>query len=192
MPRDHRAPRASRTGTCVRAALFAGFGSVLGVAGHHSVSEEPVPWGLLVMATVAQFAGVWPLARRRYGLGATVLCTLAAQGALHLALSGPAAAAPHHAAGHGAGQAWHSEGTAMTAVHASAAVVVAWLLHRADTRIAKALRGLVARVLPRVPAALVLPEPVRAVSRMGVPMPVSGGVLEYAVVRRGPPRADVP
>ncbi|WP_328690012.1 hypothetical protein OHA74_12840 [Streptomyces phaeochromogenes] len=223
MPRDHvtereqsaRAGRAGRAGTCARAGLFAVLGTLLATFGHHAIAEGTVPWRLVGASSLAQFAAVWPLARRRYGPVATILFTLAVQGVLHLALSyadgdtatgmaGHAMHAGHSADAVGDGHAWHHAGAAMTAVHVVAALVVAWLLHRADTRMTAALGML--RLLARAAVAAlaqVLPRPVRDTGRTVVALPdrrpgasfeVSArawdDVLEHAVVRRGPPRRE--
>jgi hypothetical protein len=190
-------------------------GTVLATFGHHAIAEGTVPWRLVGVLIVAQFAAVWPLARRRYGPVATVMAMLAVQGLLHLALSytdgDTSMAMPQRAMhpGHtvvasGDGHAWHHAGAAMTTVHTAAALVVAWLLHRADVRMTAALGAL--RTLARAAAAAlaqVLPRPVadpdRALPRL--PDRRTGGsfavaahaqeeVLEHAVVRRGPPRRE--
>ncbi|WP_158761860.1 hypothetical protein [Streptomyces sp. NRRL S-146] len=188
---------------------------MLATFGHHAVAEGTVPWKLVGSAVVAQFVAVLPLARRRYTPAATVACTLVVQGVLHLALSlvdgDTQAAMPGHTmhAGHGPaavgdGHTWHHAGAAMTTVHVVAALVVAWLLHRADARMATALGALgtlaraaaaaLAQVLPRlvcgpctVPS--VSPDRRSAASAEVAAQPW-GGVLEYAVVRRGPPRPE--
>ena len=223
MPRDHvtgqeeRAgdSRTSRAGTCARSGLFAVLGTVLATFGHHAIAEGTVPWRLVGASIVAQFAAVWPLARRRYTPAATVTCTLTMQGALHLAMSyadgdrpapagmaGHAMHAGHRAVALGDGHAWHHAGTAMTTVHVVAALVVAWLLHRADARITAAL-GALGTLARAAVAALsqVLPRPVRGTGRrvfahpgrrlgasFEVAAPAWDDVLEHAVVRRGPPR----
>ncbi|WP_328476473.1 hypothetical protein OHS71_03000 [Streptomyces sp. NBC_00377] len=191
-------------------------GTVLAVFGHHAVAEGTVPWRLVTVLVVAQFAAVRPLARRRYGPAATVGTTLAMQGVLHLALAcadgdtprgaspGPTMHAGHMAATTGDGHAWHHAGAAMTTLHTTAAVVVAWLLHRADTRMTAALDAL--RTLARAAAAALVQLPP---STSAAHDPVTGrlprrwtGVfleavaqarqeaLEHAVVRRGPPRRE--
>ncbi|MEU0651514.1 hypothetical protein ABZ485_04605 [Streptomyces albogriseolus] len=204
----------TRAGTCARAGLFAVLGTVLATFGHHAITEGTVPWRLVGAAIVAQFAAVWPLARRHYTPAATVACTLATQGVLHLALSyadgdTPTASGAGHAmhAGHGTaaiedGHAWHHAGTAMTTVHVVAALVVAWLLHRADARITAAL-GALGTLARAAVAALsqVLPQLVSGTGRMVFELPdrrlgasfemgapAWDDVLEHAVVRRGPPR----
>jgi hypothetical protein len=208
--------RPGRAGACVRAGVFALVGSVLAAFGHHAVVEGPVPWPLVTAFTAAQFAAVWPLARRRSTLPATVVCTLAAQGVLHVAFT--AAGSAHHAAsGHAAhaasgrhhsvpvgdGHAWHDAGSAMTIVHVVAALAVAWLLHRADVAVTAALttlrmvhratQALVHWVLPPVTTVvdgLLLRQPAtgRPVGFFELPASEGTQVLMYAVVRRGPPR----
>ncbi|MFF7166874.1 hypothetical protein ACFZBP_36770 [Streptomyces sp. NPDC008086] len=226
MPRDHvtgheeRAgdSRTSRAGTCARSGLFAVLGTVLATFGHHAIAEGTVPWRLVGASIVAQFAAVWPLARHRYTPAATVTCTLTMQGALHLAMSyadggtpaspagmaGHAMHAGHRAAAVGDGHAWHHAGTAMTTVHVVAALVVAWLLHRADARVTAAL-GALGTLARAAVAALsqVLPRPVCGTGRrvfalpdrrldasFEVAAPAWDDVLEHAVVRRGPPRRE--
>ncbi|ALV33198.1 hypothetical protein [Streptomyces sp. CdTB01] len=209
------AGRASCAGTCARAGLFAVLGTVLATFGHHAIAEGTVPWRLVGASNVAQFVAVWPLARCRYTPAATVLCTLAVQGALHLALSyadsDPPAAMTGHTmhAGHGTGavgdgHAWHHAGAAMTAVHVVAALVVAWLLCRADARMTAAL-GTLGTLAKTAVAALaqVLLRPFFDTARLGfalphrrpgasfeVAAPAWADVLEHAVVRRGPPRRE--
>lgn len=213
------AGRAGHAGTCARAGLFAVLGTVLATFGHHAVAGTAVPWRLVILSTAVQFAAVWPLARRRYAAVATVVLTLGTQGLLHLALSyaegGGGCAGGGGASGHtmhamhamhsmsGDGHAWHRAGTAMTVVHTVAALVVAWLLHRADARMTAALRAL--RTVGRAAAqvlAWVLPRPVArrtaTASRLPVWRSAPGAdddthvqeeVLEHTVVRRGPPAA---
>ncbi|MFF2514352.1 hypothetical protein [Streptomyces sp. NPDC058086] len=208
--------RPGRAGACVRAGMFALVGSVLAAFGHHAVVEGPVPWPLVTAFTAAQFAAVWPLARRRSTLPATVVCTLAAQGALHAAftLTGSAhharsahaaraASGWHHSMAVGDGHAWHDAGSAMTIVHVVAALAVAWLLHRADMAMAAALatvrmvhratQAFVRWVLPTVTTvldSLLLRQLAtgRPVGFFELPALEGTQVLRYAVVRRGPPR----
>ncbi|MPY32927.1 hypothetical protein FNH09_17145 [Streptomyces adustus] len=223
MPPDHMtgrdvragAGRASHAGACARAGLFAVLGTVLATFGHHAVAEGTVPWRLVAVLIVVQFSAVWPLARHRYAPVATIGFTLAMQGVLHLALSytdgdtsmaGPrhAAHAGHMAAATGDGHSWHHAGTAMTAVHTAAALAVAWLLHRADVRMAAALGALrtmaraavaaLVQVLPRAtahPDAVMLRLPGRRTGAcFAVAAQAREEVLEHAVVRRGPPRPE--
>ncbi|WP_405620408.1 hypothetical protein [Streptomyces sp. NBC_00076] len=220
MPRDHvtghqmpATGRASRAGTCARAGLFAVLGTVLATFGHHAIAEGTVPWRLAGVMVVAQFAAVWPLARRRYTPAATVACTLATQGLLHVVLSftdgdmgagglGHAPHAGHGTKGAGDGHAWHHAGAAMTLVHVVAALVVAWLLQRADARMTAALGVLGTLARAAVEAlAQTLRRPIRAPGRPVSALPDRGpdssfetaapawdDVLEHSVVRRGPPR----
>ncbi|MER7683746.1 hypothetical protein [Streptomyces sp. NPDC097610] len=192
-------------------------GTVLATFGHHTIAEGTVPWRLVALLIVAQFAAVWPLARRRYAPVATVTLTLTTQGVLHLALSAmdgtTSMAMPQHAthAGHmasasGDGHSWHHAGAAMTAVHTLAALAVAWLLHRADVRMTAALGTLrtltraaataLARVLPRAitdPERVVLRLPTRRAGPFfAVAAQAWEEVLEHAVVRRGPPQRENP
>ncbi|MGW1747117.1 hypothetical protein ACWCRD_16225 [Streptomyces sp. NPDC002092] len=209
------AGRASRAGTCARAGLFALLGTLLAAFGHHAIAEGAVPWRLVGVLVVAQFAAGWPLARRRYTPAATVLCTLTVQGGLHLALSyadgDPPAAIPGYAmpAGHGSavvgdGHAWHHAGAAMTTVHVVAALVVAWLLCRADARITAALGALGALAAAALAGlAQMLPWPVFGTGRPALALPgrqpgasfevaapAWDDVLAHAVVRRGPPQRE--
>ncbi|KRD21024.1 hypothetical protein ASE41_16125 [Streptomyces sp. Root264] len=219
MTGDHRragADRAGRAETCARAGLFAVLGTVLAAFGHHAIAEGTVPWRLVTVLTVAQFSAVWPLARRRCAPVTTIGVTLATQGVLHLALSCADGDAPMASTGHtshaghmtavGDGHSWHHAGAAMTLVHTAAALVVAWLLHRADTRMTAALATL--RTLAGAAAsalALMRPRAVTDQDRPAVRRPRrrSGAffeaaaqareeVLEHAVVRRGPPRRGRP
>jgi hypothetical protein len=201
-------------GACARAGLFAVLGTVLATFGHHAIAEGTVPWRLVSGLAIAQFAGVWPLARRHCPPAVTMLFTLSTQGVLHLALSwadgDTSTGAPRHAthAGHltaapGDGHAWHHAGTAMTTVHTLAALAVAWLLHRADARMVAVLDTL--RTLARAAAAALaqaLPRPVTGAGRLlwlpgrqawdrdDLPAQVGGEVLRHVVVRRGPPQPE--
>ncbi|KUO16277.1 hypothetical protein AQJ91_37020 [Streptomyces dysideae] len=194
--------------------MFALVGSVLAALGHHAVAEGAVPWRLVAVFAVAQFAAAWPFARRRFSLPAVIGCTLAAQGALHLALT-RAGGAHHTEPGHGGhaghaamatsdGHAWHHAGTAMTTAHVAAALAVAWLLHRADTAVTVALAAArtvraaaasaLARVVPCLTGATALtPRSVRLVGRFTLPAAPRTRTLDHALVRRGPPgRERVP
>ncbi|MFK4263684.1 DUF1775 domain-containing protein [Streptomyces milbemycinicus] len=198
----------------MRAGVFVVLGTVLATFGHHAIAEGTVPWRLVGCLATAQFAGVWPLARRHCPPTATMLFTLATQGVLHLALSwadggtpsgppGHAAHAGHLTAAPGDGHAWHHAGTAMTTVHTLAALAVAWLLHRADARMVAALDTL--RTLARAAAAALataLPRPVSGAGRLlrlpgrqawgrnDLPLWAEGEVLKHVVVRRGPPQPE--
>ena len=224
MPRDHvtghQVPatgRASRAGTCARAGLFAVLGTVLATFGHHAIAEGTVPWRPAGAMAVAQFAAVWPLAHRRCTPTATVACTLATQGLLHLVLScadgdmradglGHATHAGHGTEVAGDGHAWHHAGAAMTLVHVAAALVVAWLLQRADAGMTAALGalrilagaavGTLAQALRRAigdPGGLVPALPGRRPgSSFEAAAPAWDDVLEHSLVRRGPPRREHP
>ncbi|MEV0174646.1 hypothetical protein AB0I00_26445 [Streptomyces sp. NPDC050803] len=222
MPDDGRVMAKTRTTTCpaplpvLRAAVFALVGTVLGISAHHLVAEGPVPWRQSVPAVVVLFA-VGLVGTRRPRPLATVVATCgAAQAGLHLWLmtdhpegsaSAMAAAVPahlHH--GMDADAAWHGrthDSPAMTAVHAVAAVLVALLLHRADSacwslargltsaveaaraRIVTAWRLLTRRTAP--PEAGLLPSGHAWLERP----PLKGAVLADVVLRRGPPRAGL-
>ncbi|MEU0068096.1 hypothetical protein ABZ027_00745 [Streptomyces sp. NPDC006332] len=185
---------------------------MLATFGHHAIAEGTVPWRSAGAMAVALFAAVWPLARRRYTPAATVACTLATQGLLHLVLSltdgDMRAGMPGHAAhaGHGTqvagdGHTWHHAGAAMTLVHVVAALVVAWLLQRADARMTAALGALGTLARAAVQAlAQALRRPVSGPGRLVSVLPDRGpgssfeaaapawdDVLEHSVVRRGPP-----
>jgi hypothetical protein len=216
--RDVRAGvgRASRAGTCVRAGLFAVLGTVLAAFGHHAVAEGTVPWRLMAVLAGAQFAAVWPLARRRYVSRATVGFTPAVQGVLHVVLSrvdGDTSMAPRPGATHvghmpvafGDGHAWHHAGAAMTTVHTVAALVTAWLLHRADVRMTAAratLRTLTRAAvagLARVRSPRLVADPDGALPTLpdgrrtgafAVAARWREDVLEHVMGRRGPPREE--
>ncbi|MFJ6567493.1 hypothetical protein ACIQNU_08725 [Streptomyces sp. NPDC091292] len=196
-------------GRWVRTGAFAVAGSVLAAFGHHTVAEGPVPWALVLALAVAQFAVFWPVARRPRPLPVVVLCTLAAQAAVHgvLTVAGGshprAAASPyvgmgehsgtaHSHGGHsglvpGDGHPWHHAGFAMTAAHLLAAAAVAWLLHRADTALASALdtartaRRAAGRAAGAV-LARVLPRLAFRTSRTGTRSPVRGPLFGYAAL----------
>ncbi|MEU9958498.1 hypothetical protein [Streptomyces sp. NPDC050982] len=207
--------RPSRAGARVRAVTFALVGSVLAAVGHHAVEGGQVPWRLVAAFAVAQFVAVRPFARRRPGLLAVGGCTLAAQAAMHLALTtagGHRAGTGHMAhAGHDAmttgagGHPWqHASDAAMTTAHVVAALVVAWLLHRADTAVTAALAtGRTLRAVAAAVMARLLPGPAVATAHRPPPVPLAGSfelaagartrTLEHALVRRGPPgRTPVP
>ncbi|PSM37661.1 hypothetical protein C6Y14_40815 [Streptomyces dioscori] len=203
----------------VRAMTFTVVGSVLAAVGHHAVDGGQVPWRLVAALAVAQFAAVRPLARRRPGLLTVAGGTLAAQAALHLAL-GTAAGGGHHGTGHtgtehlahagrsataegGGGHPWQHTAGAMTAAHVCAALLVAWLLHRADAAITavlvtgRTLRALavavLSRLLPTGTAAVQEPPPAPPTRSLDRPAGPRTTTLEHTLVRRGPPgRTPVP
>ncbi|GHA19372.1 hypothetical protein GCM10010372_18820 [Streptomyces tauricus] len=217
---------AGSAAAAVRAVTFALVGSVLAAVGHHAVDGGQVPWRFAAALAVAQFAAVRPLARRRPGLRTVVGCTLAAQGAMHLALgevagvtrtgtghtgtahlggAGHTAHAGHFAMATGdGGPAWQHAAGAMTAVHVCAALLVAWLLHRADAAVTavlltgRTLRALAAAVLSRLlpgggPTAAHEPPPVPLTGPCDGPTGTRTTTLEHTLVRRGPPgRTPVP
>ncbi|WP_328437810.1 hypothetical protein OHA71_12460 [Streptomyces sp. NBC_00444] len=200
----------------MRAAAFALVGSVLAALGHDAVAEGSVPWRLVAAFAVGQFVIVWPFARRRLSLPVVTVCTLVAQGALHLSLTvaggtgDSAAGHAGHPMGGGAavhvedGHAWHHASTAMTVAHLVAALAAGCLLQRADAALATALTatraagraaaGVLARLVPRL-AAVTVPAPttVRLTGCFAPPRAARTLTLEHALVRRGPPgHAPVP
>jgi hypothetical protein len=219
MPDDGRAMTELRTTPraplpVLRAAVFALVGTVLGVSAHHLVAEGPAPWRQSTAAVALLFAVGLAGARRPRSLISVVAVCGAAQSALHLWLatahahSAPATAMPAHAH-HGADThtAWHErlhDSLAMTAVHAASAVLVAVLLHQADTvcwSLAQGLTTAVDAVRTRMATVWMLlserPAPVRyrlaAITRAWLQgPPLTEAVLEDVVVRRGPPRARTP
>ncbi|MDC0767170.1 hypothetical protein [Streptomyces sp. HD] len=209
--------RPGRAAACVRAGLFALVGSTLAALGHHAVAEGAVPWRLVIVFTLGQFALVRPVARRRLSLPAVVTCTVVAQAALHLALTSAGSAhhpdsahAGHTAEGHiahqarGDGHAWHHASAAMAAAHLAAALAAGWLLHRADAAVTAALAAVrtlrrvaavaATRLVPRLRTAEVTAPPMaRLVGRFELPSAAWTYTLEHTLVRRGPPgRAHVP
>ncbi|CCK25216.1 putative membrane protein [Streptomyces davaonensis JCM 4913] len=187
-----RGGRPGRAEVCVRAGLFALVGHVLAVLGHHSLADGPVPWELVAVGALVQFALALPAARcRSLSLPLVMGCTLTAQAILHTALTG-LRGGTHHvhtAVGHAPG---------MTAAHLLAATAAAWLLWRADAALdtaravrrcaAAVLAGMTTPVAPRgIPAP---PAAVRLAPAFAVP--ARARVLEHALVRRGPPGHAVP
>jgi hypothetical protein len=196
--------------------VFAIVGTVFGVSAHHLVAEGPAPWRQTAPAALVLF-GVGLVGTRRPRSLATVLVTCgAAQAGLHLWLAvahpagtpaspavpwPPGAGHPHHPAG--AHHAWHGhphDSPVMTAVHAVAAVLVAVLLHRADTVCWSLASGLttaagLVRARTATVRALLAGRPAR--TDPGLPglalgrleRPPAETVLADVVVRRGPPRA---
>ncbi|WP_210577140.1 hypothetical protein [Streptomyces sp. GESEQ-4] len=203
---SHRAPLA-----VLRAAVFAGVGTVLGVSAHQLVAEGTTPWRQTAPAALVLF-GIGLVGTRRPRSLATVVVTCGvAQAGLHLwlmAAHADATAAPmsmpshtqHAAHTH---QAWH-DAPAMTAVHMVAAVLVAVLLHRADTVCWSLARGLTtavdaARARIATVRALLGDRPAlsadqglsaHALAWLERPPP-DEAVLTGTVVRRGPPQAGL-
>lgn len=193
--------------------MFALAGSVLAALGHSAVTEQAVPWRFVLLVAGAQFAVVWPVARRRLSLPVVVGCGLAVQSVLHLMLtiagepdSDGTAQAAHGTDGiRGAavmdalgGHTWQHVCAAMAAIHVLAAPAVAWLLHSADAAVAAALattravRGIAAAVAAWVRSLRggVQVRPLPAVSLTGYSAPVTRAwthLLGHALVRRGPP-----
>ncbi|WP_405922704.1 hypothetical protein [Streptomyces sp. NBC_00035] len=211
----HRAPL-----PVLRAAVFAVVGTALGVSAHHLVVEGPAPWRQSALAALV-LLGVGLVGTRRPRSLATVVVTCgAAQAGLHLWLMtahADGAAAPmdmpgppgvghmHNAAD--AHQAWHErlhDSLAMTAVHVVAAVLVAVMLHRADSVCWSLARGLTtaidtARARIATVRALLGERPdwttdpglsALALAWLERPPP-DETVLADVVVRRGPPPAGL-
>lgn len=205
----HRAPLPA-----LRAAVFAVVGTVLGVSAHHLVAEGPAPWRQSVLAALVLF-GVGLIGTRRPRSLATVVATCGAgQGGLHLWLmtehaddsSASMVMSGHMRHATGADQAWHEHmhnSVAMTVVHAVVAVLVAVLLHRADTvcwSLARGLTTAVEAVRARIATARALLDgrPARtglapsALVLAWLDRPsLQQAVLVDVVVRRGPPQAGL-
>ncbi|MFD8076863.1 hypothetical protein ACFV3E_29900 [Streptomyces sp. NPDC059718] len=209
---------AHRTGVRVpaaRAAVFATVSVVLAVTGHHLVSGDTIAWRAAGIAGLVLWSLVLPVIRKPRSLPVTVVATVAVQGALHSWLGvGPVLSGevrPHHRhpagrgltalANHDAWHAGHHNGWLMAAVHLTAAVVVAWCLHHADH--ACQAVGTTRRML-RAAFATVRAWLLGAAfhSHLGVPgarrvlphfrlLPRGPAVLAHAVVRRGPPAAEL-
>ncbi|MFE3853038.1 hypothetical protein ACFXPN_18090 [Streptomyces griseorubiginosus] len=184
---------------------------MIAALGHHAVADGAVPWRLVLLLAGAQFAAVWPVARRRFSLGSALGSALAVQGAMHLALTvvGTSVPAPGGMrrpvlSAAAEGDTWRHDSAAMSAVHLLSALAVIWLLHRADAAvavalgIARAVRGVATAVASwlRSPSGGARVRPLPAVPLTGcLVRPVREGppLLADALVRRGPPgRAPVP
>ncbi|WP_237519816.1 hypothetical protein [Streptomyces sp. HUCO-GS316] len=194
----------------LRAAVFALVGTVLGMSSHHLVGQGPMPWRQSAAAAAVLFGLGLAGTRRPRSLPAVVAACVAAQAGLHLWLvterpAGSASTALHVHHGMDVPMAWHDRlhgSLAMTAVHAAAAVLVAVLLHRADTVCWSLARGLPATVdaaRARIASVWTLLGERTAAPETGIPglvrdrwerPPLKGAVLWNVVVRRGPPRAD--
>ncbi|MEV5533796.1 hypothetical protein [Streptomyces prunicolor] len=219
MPDDGRAMTKLRTTTrhaplpVLRAAVFALVGTVFGVSAHHLVAEGPMPWRQSGWAAAVLFVVGLVGTRRPRSLATVVAVCGAAQAGLHLWLmaehpDGSAAMAMPAPMDHGmdAHTAWHDQAhgsPAMTAVHAAAAVLVAVLLHRADTVCWSLARGLATTVeaaRARIDLAWTLLSERTAEPDTRLPAlvhawlerpPLQGAVLADVVVRRGPPQAGL-
>ncbi|MFJ1596563.1 hypothetical protein [Streptomyces sp. NPDC088261] len=196
-----RPPRLAPAGRWVRAAVFTLISAVLAAVGHHLASEEPVPWARLaalaaVMGTVSA-AGTG----RARSWGTVIMVTCGAQFVLHTALSASAASAHDHAGAHpGArpGYEAHYGPMVMTLAHATAAVAVALLMHRADRALSGLPRtvgrwartgiALVAAVWGRWPVPARVAESVRRRPPDAAVRPATETMLSHVVERRGPPR----
>ncbi|PWI20428.1 hypothetical protein DI272_11850 [Streptomyces sp. Act143] len=193
---DRRAPL-----PVLRAAVFAVVGSVLGVGAHHLMGAEAVPWAQASTVACGLFGLGLVGVRRPRRVGTVVACSVAGQSGLHLWLTlTPHAPRAHvHHGGHADGPEPLHDSVAMTAAHALVAVLVAVVLHRADTAcwtLARGMSVVLAAVRAHVAAARAVLTRPRVARRLGVPAPVAaeraapaplGCVLAYAVVRRGPP-----
>ncbi|MFJ5304133.1 hypothetical protein [Streptomyces sp. NPDC088350] len=197
----------------LRAAVFAVAGTVLGVIAHHLVAEGPVPWRQSATAVALLFAVGLVGTRRPRSLAAMVAACGAVQVGLHLWLmtahahgAAPMAMSGHMLPGADAHGMWHERlqgSSAMTAVHAGAAVLVAVLLHRADTvcwSLARGLTTAVETVRDRIALvrSLLGDHPVGAEAELPVSAlmwlerpPLKDAVLADVVVRRGPPQAGL-
>ncbi|MFE9763681.1 hypothetical protein ACFYPC_03950 [Streptomyces sp. NPDC005808] len=198
----------------LRAAVFAVVGTVLGVSAHHLIAEGPAPWRPGALAVLVLFGVGLVGTRRPRSLTAVVVTCGAAQAGLHLWLmtahveetTVPMAMPGHMHHAFDDHQAWHErlhDSLAMTAVHVVAAVLVAVLLHRADTVCWSLARGLTTAVeaarariatvrallADRPPLADAEPPPC-ALTWLERPPP-EGAVLADVVVRRGPPQAGL-
>ncbi|MFD7879438.1 hypothetical protein ACFV5G_36025 [Streptomyces sp. NPDC059766] len=194
----------------LRAAVFAVVGTALGVSAHHLVTEGPAPWRHGTLAAAALFGVGLVGARRPRSLASVVTVCAAAQAGLHLWLTtaparpGPPAAPAGHL-GHAAEapRTWHGHppgSPTMTAVHIVAALLVAVLLHRADTvcwSLARGLDAAAVTVRAWTATARALCRGLRVPAEPGPPAPVFArparrppeeSVLAGVVVRRGPPR----
>ncbi len=176
------------------------------------MSQGSADWGAVLPAFLVLFVAALPLARRHRSLFTVCSATAAGQLVLHfwLAWAGEHHAMAHgghpmHASQHDPHAMWHAGqhgGTAMTAAHVLAALLVAWCLQRADAAGQKLVR-LAAGMVRRLGDALVALARtvvrdgrltrarrqglVRAVRARAQSPPDAAAVLTYEVVRRGPP-----
>ncbi|WP_406366539.1 hypothetical protein [Streptomyces sp. NBC_00645] len=194
----------------LRAAVFAVVGTVLGVSAHHLVSEGPMPWWQGLVAAAALFGLGLAGTRRPRTVVSVMTASAVGQAGLHLWLkathplgSAPMAMPDHAHHSMDADGAWHERvhgSLSMTAVHAVAALLVAILLHRADTvcwSLARGLTSAIDAVRARIATVLDLlrdrPERVTpgrstlVLAWLDQP-PCKEAVLADVVVRRGPPQ----
>ncbi|MFE7330069.1 hypothetical protein ACFU8W_34910 [Streptomyces sp. NPDC057565] len=190
--------------------MFALVGTALGLSAHHLVAEGPAPWLPGLVAAAVLFGVGLVGTRRPRTLTTMVGACGAAQAGLHvwLAVTHPhqtATAMPtdsHHVMN--VHEAWHERlhsSVTMIAVHAAAAVLVAVLLHRADTvcwSLARGFATAVDAVRARIATAgtLLVGRPplthsglVTLVHAWLERPRIRGAMLADAVVRRGPPQA---
>jgi len=204
----HRAPL-----PVLRAAVFALVGTVLGMSAHHLVADEAAPWRQSAAAAAVLFAVGIVGAQQPRSLASVVWACGGAQVGLHvwLATAHPHGSmtmampphAHHPADAHGA---WHErlhDSLTMTVLHAAAAVLVAVLLHRADTVCWSLSRGLASAVdaaCACIGTAWTLLNGRPAPAEPAVPAivgawvdrpPSKEAVLADVVVRRGPPRVGI-
>ncbi|SEC01351.1 hypothetical protein SAMN05428939_1330 [Streptomyces sp. TLI_105] len=191
-------------GRVVRAGLFSGVSTGLAVTGHHLASGHAASWTAGLPGGVLLFLGALRIVGRPAELPATMAATAGAQALLHFWFNwadGPAAHHAHHAhASHGSDAVWHAghHGMSMSVAHLVAALLVAWLMQRADVavrgavtaaahRLADAVTELLVRLLsPRrfLPAA---PADRHVRPRTRSRAYPSVVLLAHVVVRRGPP-----
>jgi len=195
---DRRAPL-----PVLRAAVFAVVSAVLGVGAHHLFGAEPVPWARVSTVACGLFGLGLVGVRRPRHVGTVVVFSVAGQSGLHLWLTltmhAPRARVHVHHAGPAMGHERLHDSVAMTVAHALVAVLVAVLLHRADTACWTLVRGVGAALISvraHVAAARALFIRPRPAGPPGLPVPVTAEsarpalmetVLAHAVVRRGPP-----
>ncbi|MFI6038566.1 hypothetical protein ACIBBD_31425 [Streptomyces sp. NPDC051315] len=203
----------------LRAVVFAVVGTVLGMSAHHLLTEGPVPWARGAAAAVVLLGLGLAGTRRPRRPVTVVVCGVVAQYGLHLWLRSAARPRPttatgtphaHRHGGHApdvtglpAGRPGHPhDSLAMTVAHAVVAVLVAVLLHRADSAcwtlthgVTAALHALgtrlatVRRLIAGRRAAYREPGPPTPLTSEVEGLPAAGPVLAHAVVRRGPPPA---
>lgn len=191
----------------LRAAVFAVVATVLGLSAHRLAADSSVPWTRAALAALALFGAGLAGTRRPRSFLAVAVLNVAGQAGLHLWLgSGMGSSADMDGMGDPAHSVWHERlphhSVAMTVAHAVAGVLVAVLMHRADTACWSLSRGFTAAVRPvrvRIATARALlrhrcparPRPRTMTRADRVLPPPGGGVLADVVVRRGPPAGAV-